>query len=74
MKVCVPPVAEGRARPEALAPARATAQARHLGRGAGLVNEAKAVRLLAHAGLTARLPPSPRLGDISAIGFVRRQA
>jgi hypothetical protein len=68
------PVAEGRVGFEALAPARATAQACHLGSGAGLVDEDEAVRLLAHAWLTAGLPLPPCLGDGSAFGFARRQA
>lgn len=67
------PMAEGRRHPEPLPPARPAAQAGHLGRRPGFVDEHQPLRAFLHPGLTMRAPHPPRPGYVSAIGFARQQ-
>src|SRR5215213_800463 len=59
-------MAEGHRRAQALALARATAQARHLGVDEGLVEKDQPVRLLAHAGLTLARPDTTLVTNVGA--------
>src|SRR5919107_1929968 len=63
------PVAEGGAHAQPLAPARAAAQARHLGVDVSLIEKDQAVRLLAHAGLTLVAPDPALIPHIGACAF-----
>src|SRR5215217_5903597 len=73
-------MAEGHRRAQALALARATAQARHLGVDEGLVEKDQPVRLLAHAGLTLARPDTTLVTNVGAcalrghLGFFTRSA
>ena len=60
------PLAEGHRRAQALALARATAQARHLGVDEGLVEKDQPVRRLAHAGLTLACPDTTLVTNVGA--------
>ena len=67
------PVAEGGFAVQPAANCRAPAQARHLGRRAGLVNEDKAITLPAHEGLAAVFPFGPGLGQFRPVLFAGPQ-
>lgn len=63
------PSAERRARPEALSPFRASAQAGHLGVDRGFVDEHQPARMAAHVRLPVIDPDPASLGYISACAF-----
>src|SRR3712207_3714143 len=68
------PVAEGRAHAQPLPPARAPAQAGHLGVDVGLIEKDQAVRLLAHARLTLGMPDPALIPHVGACALRRNEA
>ena len=72
-KVWVFPVSEGSAHAQPLAPARAPAQARHLGVDVGLIEKDQPVRLLAHARLAMGVPDPALIPHIGACALRRHQ-
>ena len=67
------PMTKRRFHLQPLAPARPAAQARHLGRGAGLVDKDQPFRASLHPWLAVFGPHLPRTDNISAIDFARQQ-
>ncbi len=67
------PVAERRFGIQTLPLGTAAAQARHLGRGTGLIEKDEPVRLLAHARLTLGMPDPALIPHVSACALRRHQ-